>query len=72
MSFVEALGNLIRAFVDRALMYILILAGIAILLMCRGDEDRRSALYRAGAVLLMGIGMGMFGNAIVGSRRGAR
>jgi hypothetical protein len=69
ISFFEALGNLIKTFVDRALMYILILVGVCLLLVYRGSEDRRAALYRAGGILLAGIGMGMFGNSLAAMRR---
>ena len=68
----KALGNLIKRLVDRGIMYVLLIAGLCFLLYSRNDKDRRDRVYRAIAILLMGLGLGLLGTRLSGIRRNAQ
>jgi hypothetical protein len=70
MGFLEALGNIVRTFVSRALTYVLLILGIVLLLANRSDAQRRAQWYRAIGVLLLGVGLGSIGSGLATRRVG--
>ena len=53
-------------------MYVLLIAGLCLLLYSRNDKNRQDRVYRAIAILLMGLGLGLLGTRLAGIRRNAQ
>ena len=68
----KALRNLIKRLVDQGIMYVLLIAGLCLLLYSRNDKNRQDRVYRAIAILLMGLGLGLLGTRLAGIRRNAQ
>ena len=69
MIVLNILRNLIKMLVDRGIMFVLLIAGLCLLLYSRNDKDRKDRVCRAIAILLMGLGLGLLGSSLAGIRR---
>jgi hypothetical protein len=72
MSFGEALGNIVRLFVTRALTYVLLLAGVCLIIANRNDNARHARLYQGIGIVLLGLALGSLGVGLASVRRPAQ